>query len=369
MLTDENDCSIRDDGVGWFVGSSSHMPRATAACATNPNDICCRSCAQNEPGGPPAGCAALSADPVCKLVGVGQPYATWDGMNDSLNLRCYNQRQRFGFDLLYETSRYVNALTNPVLTLQSDGKTQVPNPLFDSTGTNMPPRSPSLVFLAGIIGVPWQDIADAASLTGPALNYLTASELVAQGRWAQLLGDPTASPPVPPNDPFMIETPGTAPYPPRTGLNPNTMDPIVAAASMNPIANAINGHEQNNPGLDDLQYACTFKLATPKTCAPGVPGCDCAPDTLGNASAVVAANSPLCQPPAGGPAGTTQYFAKAYPGVRELQVLKDFGANAIVASICPKVTASANPASDPSYGYNPAVTAVIERLKAALQVK
>ena len=31
MLSDENDCSIRDDGVGWFVGATSHMPKATAA--------------------------------------------------------------------------------------------------------------------------------------------------------------------------------------------------------------------------------------------------------------------------------------------------------------------------------------------------
>ncbi len=102
------------------------------------------------------------------------------------------------------SSRYVGALTSPILTLQSDGKTQVPNPLFDLSGSSQPPRSPTLVFLAGIVGVPWQDIADAPSLSGPGLKYMNAADLVANGRWPMLLGDPTANPPVPPTDPFMV---------------------------------------------------------------------------------------------------------------------------------------------------------------------
>ena len=61
-------------------------------------------------------------------------------------------------------------------------------------------------------------------------------------------------------------------------------------------------------------------------------------------------------------------FAKAYPGLRHLQVLKGIGEqvpgvnNAIVASICPKITDRNNPA----YGYNPAIAAIIERLKEQL---
>jgi len=34
MLSDENDCSIRDDSVGWFVGSTSRMPLSTKICET-----------------------------------------------------------------------------------------------------------------------------------------------------------------------------------------------------------------------------------------------------------------------------------------------------------------------------------------------
>jgi hypothetical protein len=50
-------------------------------------------------------------------------------------------------------------------------------------------------------------------------------------------------------------------------------------------------------------------------------------------------------------------------------VLKDFGSkgtqNSIVASICPKTLT----AMGPSYGYNPAVAAIIDRLKEALRGK
>jgi hypothetical protein len=376
MLTDENDCSIRDDGVGWFVSTQSnakgtvYMPRATSQCNANPNDPCCRSCAQKETNGPPADCPALADDPVCKSTPTWAPAQNQPNQpsGDAINLRCYNQKKRFGFDLLYETSRYVNALKQTTLPLQSNPGISVTNPLFDTTGTSSAPRDPSLVFLAGIVGVPWQDIADDASLTGAGLNYLTAEQLQAKGRWTALLGDPTASPPIPPSDPFMIEQIG-----PRTGTNVIAQPPVATspANSTNPHANVINGHEYNNDAqMGDLQYACTFPLTTPKTCVTGNAACDCSPDPGGKASTtVMAANSPLCQ---GGATINTQTSAKGYPGARELQVLKDLGTNAIVASICPKVVTAkdpTHPASDPNYGYNPAVGAIIERLKEALKGK
>jgi hypothetical protein len=224
--------------------------------------------------------------------------------------------------------------------------------------------------------VPWQDIADDASLTDPtALNYLTAKQLVEKNRWTALLGDPRpqgGGAPVPPTDPFMIETPGV-----RSGTNTIAQPPvsIVAADSKMAHANVINGHEQNIPKQDDLQYACIFPLASPKDCKVGDVACDCAADPstampvdpAGDNTGVVKANSPLCQ---GGTNINQQTSAKAYPGVRELQVLKDLGENAIVASICPKVIKANGPASgDPNYGYNPAVGAIINRLKDALKGK
>lgn len=371
MLSDENDCSIRDDGVGWFVGATAQaMPKSTAACATNPNDACCRSCATSETSPPPGCSTPLSADAVCKD-NPPNSYVTWDRTQDSPNLRCYKQRQRFGFDLLYETQRYVNALKNTTIALQSNPNIAVTNPLYDATGSDKAPRDPSLVFLAGIVGVPWQDIATDDSLTGAGLTYLTAQELQAKDRWTALLGNPAASPPTPPTDPFMIETTGNPMEAlgsgPRSGTNPFTGTDIIPSTSNNPKESPINGHEQNVPDLADLQYACTFPLRTAKTCAPADNACDCSPNKDGDSSAVTAANSPLCQ---GGANINTQTHAKAYPGARHLQVLKDFGDNAIVASICPKVTTPTGPAaSDPNYGYNPAVGAIIERLKEALQGK
>jgi len=374
MLSDENDCSIIDFNVGWFVGSSARMPLSTSVCATNPNDKCCRSCAQRE-GSPPSGCSALTDDATCKNIPAGQQYATWKNPPDSLNLRCYNQHQRFGFDLLYPTSRYVDALKNRTIALQSTGQA-VTNPLYDSGTSGKAPRDPSLVFLAGIVGVPWQDIADDASLAGPGLTYLTSKELADSGRWQVLLGTPNptdGSAPVPPTDPFMRETVDA-----RSGVNPicagnkcgvpDAKVSIQPPTSNDPKANIINGHEQNIPGYDDLQYACIFPLKTPKACTADNAACDCSPDKTGDTStAVMTANSPLCQ---GGANINQQTSAKAYPGARELQVLKDFGDNAIVASICPKVTtATGSPESDPNYGYNPAVGAIIERLKEALKGK
>jgi hypothetical protein len=50
-------------------------------------------------------------------------------------------------------------------------------------------------------------------------------------------------------------------------------------------------------------------------------------------------------------------------------VLRGLGDNAIVASICPKLIDAADPShpsADPNYGYNPAVSAILERLKVTL---
>lgn len=348
MLTDENDCSIRDDSKGWWVSSTGPLKRGTSQCDRNPNDPCCRSCdPKAEANGPPAGCPSSSEDSACK-----EP-----NPNDSTNLRCYDQRRRFGFDLLYETSRYVDALTKTTLPLQSSPGTVVKNPLFDGGTEGKAPRDPSLVFLAGIVGVPWQDIADQASLGGPGLTYLTAKELKEQGRWQALLGDPSASPPQPPSDPFMVETLNE-----RAGTNPFVGVSIAPAKSTDPHQNPINGHEQDlSKKQDDLQYACIFPLAPARDCSlldPNYDNCDCYQGVY---------DRPICeQTPGQTPPGTTQYWGKAYPGSRELEVLKGFGektTNSIVASICAR---NVDRPADPDYGYRPAVAAIIERLQSQL---
>jgi hypothetical protein len=106
MLSDENDCSIQARGQYWVVAqpdSANPMYRGSSACDTDPNDACCYSC----PLGPPEGCAA---DPICEASATNQRDrlpSTLDGQN----LRCFEQKRRFGFDFLNHTESYVNALT------------------------------------------------------------------------------------------------------------------------------------------------------------------------------------------------------------------------------------------------------------------
>jgi len=291
-------------------------------------------------------------------------------MEDSTNLRCYQQTRRFGLNLLYGWDRYVNGLKAPRIRLRAPnmaGDVEVSNPIYTPGTDGTPAREPGLVFLAGIIGVPWQDIADQGSLTGRGLRYLTASEMNAPpggfggNRWDVILGDPDLG--RLPSDPFMIESVDPRPAG-ATNPIPGVNAAIVAAMPGN-TGNDINGHEQNIVNRDDLQYACTFDLVPPTPCTTANSnGCDC------NGSEE-AYNRPLCQYPGGGADGI-QTHAKAYPGVRHLQVLKGYGDNAIVASICPKNVMAqggdspAARAGDPDYGYNPAVGAIIDRLKEAL---
>jgi len=349
MLSDENDCSIQDEGYGWLTARANPMYRSTSQCAANPNDKCCQSCAET---GTKDGCPPVAGDAECTKG------TTLAAVDDDLNLRCWQQKRRFGFELLHPTTRYSSGLRDSII-YNRRGE-PVGNPLF-AASNGKTPRDKGLVFLAGIIGVPWQDIADQDSLTGAGLRYLTEGEMESAGRWDVILGTTnvgTFDPPIAPTDPLMLEQPDA-----RSGMNPITMAPLKPATSTNPQDNPINGHEQANMGNRDLQYACIFPLGTPLKCDDAAmtadKGCDCfAEDAV--------YNRPLCQPPGGGPAGITQSFAKAYPGTRHLQVLKEFKDNSIVASICPKIVDDKTKAD---YGYNPAVKAIIDRLKEALKGK
>lgn len=398
VLTDENDCSAMDGGVyynnagfGYLVAATSigsntfHMPIATSQCEANPNDKCCFSClAQSAPSG-------------CEDAFAQCDGSTLSAEDDRANVRCFDNKRRFGVDLLYPTSRYVEGLTRPTIVDAQTGQT-VDNPLLRGAGpSNLGKvRDPGLVFFAGIVGVPWQDIATEASrVDGSAvMEYLTAAELsvanvaVSGGamvdRWDVMLGQPglpelsqecaqddgrCGAVPVPPFDPFMIESIGER----DTSLaNPISGDAIMPSSSTDPRANNINGHEADHfvteSGVDreDLQYACTFELAQDarkENCGDDDGSCDCKSEP--------SRNRPLCQPPGGGAATNTQYYGKAYPGTRILQVLKDFGANSIVGSICPKNAIEGAPVDvdSPYFGYNPAVQAIVDRLAEKLTGK
>jgi len=350
ILSDENDCSIIDEGQGWLMTTGMRFPLATSACATNPNDPCCRSCAEAE-AVPPAGCTAVAEDSVCKSVPSGQA-ATLDMLHDSLNLRCFDQQRRFGFDLLQPIERYKKGLSDAKITNRAGAL--VDNPLFaarDGKG----PRSASLISVSVIVGAPWQDLATPDSLSASKLQFLDGAGLEGASRWPLLLGDPGKN--QPPSDPFMIESTS-----PRSGTNPLTQSAIAPPSSLNPTENAINGHEQNVPDLDDLQYACIFPLLTPIVCEPGAV-CECAADKSGQLDSVLSANSPLCQPPAGGLPATTQYYGKGYPGGRELAFARDMGTRAVAGSVCTKPA----PKDATEVGYAAALNALTTRLAVTLK--
>lgn len=344
-LTDENDCSMVAEGHGYHV-LGGNFYRARSACKENPNDVCCASCGSPDQ----EGCLPASSDPECQIGG-GYLRDT----EHPLNLRCFEQKRHYGYDFLHPTKRYIDALTQPVVPNRQGEMVQ--NPLFsdlqceDGTACKSE-RDPSLLYWAMIVGVPWQDIA--RDPTDLSKGYMGAEELAAADRWSVILGDPSASPPVLPLDPLMIES-----IDPRTGENPITGDVLVAPdASQAPprYANPINGHERLVPDRDDLQYACIFDLKEPRP-NQDVLGEDCYQST--------AAQNPLCQD-ANGEFGLLQYAAKAYPGTRHLEVAKGLGEQAVVASICP---ANLQDPTAPDYGYRPAIGAIVERLKKSLRTR
>ena len=358
MLTDENDCSILDenDSQGWLVGKRVAMPRGSDACShpENPNIYkCCIPCVLLDQGYTQDGCNYAN-DAAC---GAGHSLM---GIEDSTNLRCYAQKQRFGIDLLYPWQRYVDGLLSMRVPLRArgpSGEDEAPNPIYTPGADGTPARDPSLVFLAGIVGVPWQDLADDASLQSQSLRYLSASEMVAASpnRWDVILGDPDTG--RLPTDPFMIESVDQ-----RVAGQQNPIPGVqvaITAAGPDGDRNAINGSEASIANRDDLQYACIFDIEPDVECTPAnQDGCDC------NASEQ-AYNRPTCQ--YAGSQDGVQTHAKAYPSIRQLQVLKGFGENAIVASVCPKNTqALVSPTQDPNYGYNPAMVAMVDRFKEAL---
>lgn len=384
MLTDEDDCSVMDGAQNYFAlqdkdGTQDwHRARPTDECAVDPNDPECTSCWY----------ADVSKHPEC-----ADPRFSDPAHEDPINLRCFNQKRRYGVSWLYPIRRYVDGLTqktlpggalNPVFCSKYADQ---PDP--DHAGQTIPDtarcatavRPDGMVFLGGILGVPWQDVArnpqnlgdgylPAEKIGWTANEFESAGEPVPPGvddtttLWNVMLGnidkdtleiDPNGIP----LDPLMIES-----IDPRQGVNPATGSRLVdtPVAPDSPDANPINGFDRAIPDRADLQYACAFTLPEPVDCTTQTCDCNGAPE------------NPLCWNPDTASFGTKQFKAKAYPGARQLAVLKGLGSQAIVASICPANLRDADPSQpglqapdDIDWGYRPAVTAIVDRLKGALQ--
>jgi hypothetical protein len=359
VLSDENDCSIRDGGQFFFAAqiftpnttNLYHLPQPRAACEDDPFGACCRSCGQ----APADGCDT-SLDP-CTT-------GPLSDLEDNINLRCFNQKRRFGIDFLWPIDRYRSGL-NDASVADRFGNV-VPNPIFsdlDPTDDLDQVRDSRLVFLTSLVGVPWQDLArqsdGSPDLLGglddegrPIGGFQYGEELEKNGTWDLILGEPmtyVSNPSSLPKDPLMRES-----VEPRSGQHPITNE-AVAPPGAGTNANTINGHEYSIPSRNDLQYSCVFQLFGPRDCSnPSEIGCDCVNPNNDN---------PLCQNEFN-QFGTTQYRAKAYPGIRHLELAREIGSQAVVGSICPAQLNNANAAD---FGYIPTVRTLLNAAAPVLQ--
>jgi hypothetical protein len=346
VLTDENDSTVDPmalGGQGWafensmFPGSTTGgAPKSTAACLTNPNDPTCDSCAFH------------TANPECNPEFYGLA-------DDSLNVRFFHMKERFGVDPQFPISRYVRALSQTSVpdrdhehlagsaTYTGDTNANCTNPLFAATLPTDPTgnlcaltpgtRSPSNVFFLTITGVPHQLLQ-----VNPADPNSAQKATLSAADWNAVLGADPLNYDFTGVDPHMLESETARPGLPGPGAADN--------------ADPINGRDWNTNQMD-LEYACVFDLPAPKDCTltQNMYACDCESGYLG----------PLCQ----SQGSTLQTRAKAYPAIRELAVARALGAQGVVSSICPIHTTEAA-AGDPLFGYRPAIGALVTQMSAVL---
>jgi hypothetical protein len=391
VVTDENEevadpLAISKQGwafeTGTFPGSpTGSAPQGTVECTkqdpgaiatTGPNDPSCTSCAFVSP---------YDANR-CPPVGMGQK-GYLDQTNDSLNVRFFNQKIRFGLFAGYPISRYVRGLSNdtvPDSAHEHDGSSRYvgddpanancTNPLY---ATNLPtdpgadlckltrgPRTKDLVYYAAIAGVPHQLLQqDPTNADSPQKDTLTDAD------WLKITGNDPEHYDFTGADFHMIES--EIPRVPSAGWGINGGYPPGVVNALNvptcPPTSAdncdpINGREWETK-QSDLQYACVFDLPQTKDCSTMAfaGACDC---TNGQTSQ----NTPLCQG-GGGTHSQIQIKGKAYPSVRELVIAHQMKAQGIVSSLCPIHVTEKTP-GDPLFGYRPAVKAIVDRLKNSL---
>jgi len=386
-MTDENDSEIDVrslGGTGWLMMAGNFdPPQANMSCAEN---------SSNSGLTDPSTCASGSG--------------TYSNQNDwgmNLNLRHVHMTQKYGVWPQFPLERYVLGLQSATIPdrrgeypagaksyqgLNSSNQNCV-NPLFAQSlpdGSNIDPnnpnldslckltrgpRTPDLVYYAHIGGVPHQLLQqDPTNKDSPQKDTLVDAD------WVKILGqgslDPKTPDQLPPKtDPSQFDYTGIdshmlESYSPRPGLptSPPATDPISGYDWVTDQPGQADPTSGGHVLAVDREYACTFPLTTPRDCtqASQQDACDC-PFTASNTL------SPQQIPPICNPMNPTQQTgAKVYPTIRELFLAKLMKTQGFVSSLCPiHVTpAGGNPATDPLYGYNPAVNGIVDRLKVAL---
>jgi hypothetical protein len=388
VLSDENDSEIdlrSAGGTGYRLMSSVYQPgRGTSACSADPASPDC------------VPCASKPSDPACT------PSAVYTSDNDwgkDPNLRHVHMKAKYGIDAQYPVQRYAIGLSSSTVPNRDGeyptgagsyvGNQNCTNPLFaaslpDGSDTSadtichlpVGTRTTDLIYYAVIGGVPHELLhfvdGDPSSST---LHDDDWVRIVGRGP-AAITMDASPSYDYTNIDPHMIED-----YRDRTTVNyPFQVDttmtgPLVPSAS--PTGTNLNGREWVTDQQDsdagpttgghqqpvDRQFACTFPLPMPRDCslAANAEACDCPAKVGGLSHAQVPSVCDDANP-------TMQTYAKAYPTIRELLVARLLGAHGIVSSLCPIHPSDQGTPDmpDPLYGYRPAVTAIVDRLKIGL---
>ena len=415
-------------GQGWafdnqlFPGSpNGASPQGTIECdeldpnnpeTTGPNDPNCTTCA-----------FVSTSDPTfatrCPKDGNAGENGFLDPANDALNNRFYHQTSRFGITSMYPTSRYIRGLQqasapdshhevdgNGNYIGDQDANANCTNPIYaaalptSATGPTDPAlcnlargtRTSDLVYYAAIAGVPHELLQttpgapDGLCPTGTAQADCPQKDTLTAADWTLIMGNDPENYDFSGADFHMVEnwdprlTQGSVlsaeekgPLQANVMVNASNCPPPAAGQNTGtvagqPLCDPINGREWST-NKEDLEFSCIFDLkpqygGTGKDCTnPDYMGaCDCAPGGINSATQLCDSVTP-----------TLQVYGKAYPSIREMVIAKAMSTGktnqGIVSSLCPiHVTAAAGqtPQSDPLYGYNPAVNAIINRLKNSL---
>jgi hypothetical protein len=414
VVTDENEEVSNPNAVfrqSWafenttFPGSTNPAgtaPEGTTECqqnvdpanllTTGPNNANCTSCGYKSTQG--AGNFA-SRCPSNGMTGTG---GYLDPVNDFPNVRFFHQKFRFGVDAGYPTTRYTRGLTKttvPSMDHETNGSgiyvgdqamyANCVNPLFAENLPTDPkqelckltvgPRTPDLVFYAAIAGVPHQLLqatpGDMDCPAGTAQADCPQKSQLTDADWLKITGNDPEHYDFTGADFHMVEstTQRVAGWKPdgntATANTSACPAPTGAPTAAGDTCDPINGREWAT-SLQDLQFACIFPLVdvttgqkTTKDCtlAKYAGACDCATGSY-------TAGTQLCQIGATGYT-QTQINGKAYPSVREMVIAHSMGPQGIVSSLCPIHPIAAS-MTDPLFGYRPAVTAIVNRLKNAL---
>jgi hypothetical protein len=426
-LTDKNDEEIDVRALGGqaykFLDQTFQPPRGTSVCETDPASPSCTSCGYCQGGKP----AAICDDPSCKMgpytanndpgfyvqvrtvhmkqkygidpqfpigryvLGLTSPKVPDRDHEYPAGANCY-QGGIGAPDCPSTPPKTINEAdlncTNPLFAATlPDGSDLSATALCNASGAGGR-RTPDLVFYAHIGGVSHQLLqstpGDSTGLCPKGTNPADCPQkaTLEPKDWTKILGMGWESPPSPPGvanpnaynyqgiDSHMIEG-----FDPRPGIVELTTGPNPMGGGADPINGGDWITDTTSPSHVlpvSLEYACIFPLATPIDCSNAMDyatqeKCSCSTSglPLDAIPSVCGLANPSMPYAMGTNDYTTQYYAKAYPSIREVQLVDLMGSQGILASICPIHLTDNASATDPLYGFRPALTAIVNRLKIA----